>query len=377
MWSSLEKGLTKLFDGIGKMDVGGLASSLSGLIIKALDAMDRSGGWETIGRKIGEFLGGIKWAEIVTKVLSASWKMISAGVESFFSSASGADLLAAIGTIIAGAAIKHGVLSIIIKGIFSGATAGAAVLMLLVGKDAGLGTNSLYEGSIWLSMLVEVILTFIFVFAILGVTSKESNSGVAGIVIGLTLTLVHIFGIHFTGTSVNPARSFGPALLMGGDAIKCVWVFILAPLVGGVLAFVYSTEVKYVMFSVGVTVLLIITGFIAMLLTKRWDHTFDRHIEYAKGCYRLVHQSLFPDDLDDEDENNEDAAASEWINGVNGLPAYAFRPKNPESKHDSGPVAAMANYVYSTFRTRRLFKYFYWLIQLVLIASMVYFLTQM
>ncbi len=126
-------------------------------------------------------------------------------------------------------------------------------------------------------------------------------------------------------------------------------------LVGGVLAFVYSTEVKYVMFSVGVTVLLIITGFIAMLLTKRWDHTFDRHIEYAKGCYRLVHQSLFPDDLDDEDENNEDAAASEWINGVNGLPAYAFRPKNPESKHDSGPVAAMANYVYSTFRTRRLF----------------------
>ena len=148
-------------------------------------------------------------------------------------------------------------------------------------------------------------------------------------------------------------------------------------LVGGVLAFVYSTEVKYVMFSVGVTVLLIITGFIAMLLTKRWDHTFDRHIEYAKGCYRLDHQSLFPDDLDDEDENNEDAAASEWINGVNGLPAYAFRPKNPESKHDSGPVAAMANYVYSTFRTRRLFKYFYWLIQLVLIASMVYFLTQM
>ena len=148
-------------------------------------------------------------------------------------------------------------------------------------------------------------------------------------------------------------------------------------LVGGVLAFVYSTEVKYVMFSVGVTVLLIITGFIAMLLTKRWDHTFDRHIEYAKGCYRLVHQSLFPDDLDDEDENNEDAAASEWINGVNGLPAYAFRPQNPSSKHASGAAAAVANYVYRTFRTRRLFKYFYWLIQLVLIASMVYFLTQM
>jgi enolase len=72
-----------------------------------------------------------------------------------------------------------------------------------------------------------------------------------------------------------------------------------------------------------------------------------------------------------------DAAASEWINGINGLPAYAFRPQNPSSKHESGAAAAVANYVYRTFRTRRLFKYFYWLIQLVLIASMVYFLTQM
>lgn len=147
-------------------------------------------------------------------------------------------------------------------------------------------------------------------------------------------------------------------------------------LVGGVLAFVYSTEVKYATFSIGVTVLLIITGFIAMLLTKRWDNTFDRHIEYAKGCYRLVHESLFPDDLDEDDENNEDAAASEWISGINGLPAYAFRPKNPESKHDGGPVAGIANFVYKEFRTRRLFKWFYWLIQFVLIASVVYFLTQ-
>jgi aquaporin Z len=81
-----------------------------------------------------------------------------------------------------------------------------------------------------------VILTFVFVIAILGVTSKESNGGVAGIVIGLSLTLVHILGISFTGTSVNPARSFGPALFVGGDALKNVWVFIVAPLVGGALA---------------------------------------------------------------------------------------------------------------------------------------------
>ena len=119
---------------------------------------------------------------------------------------------------------------------FAVATAGAALLMLFVGKDSGLGANALYQGNIGLSLLIEVILTFVFVFAILGVTSKTENGAVAGIVIGLSLTLVHILGISFTGTSVNPARSFGPALLMGGDALKCVWVFIAAPLAGGVLA---------------------------------------------------------------------------------------------------------------------------------------------
>ncbi len=119
---------------------------------------------------------------------------------------------------------------------FAGATAGAALLMAFVGKDSGLGANGLYQGNIGLSLLIEVILTFVFVLAILGVTSKESNGAVAGIVIGLSLTLVHILGISFTGTSVNPARSFGPALLVGGDALKNVWVFIVAPLVGGALA---------------------------------------------------------------------------------------------------------------------------------------------
>ena len=119
---------------------------------------------------------------------------------------------------------------------FAGATVGAALLMLFIGKEYGLGTNGLYQGNIGLSLLIEVILTFVFVLAILGVTSKTDNSAVAGVVIGLSLTLVHILGIFFTGTSVNPARSFGPALLMGGDALKCVWVFIAAPLAGGVLA---------------------------------------------------------------------------------------------------------------------------------------------
>ena len=119
-----------------------------------------------------------------------------------------------------------------------GAIVGAALLALFAkdGAASGLGANGLYDGNIGLSLLIEVILTFVFVIAILGVTSRESYSKVAGLVIGLTLVLVHILGIAFTGTSVNPARSFGPALLAGGDALKNVWVFILAPLVGGVLA---------------------------------------------------------------------------------------------------------------------------------------------
>lgn len=118
---------------------------------------------------------------------------------------------------------------------FLGAIAGAAVLAVFVGVESGLGTNNIHMGA-GVSFLAEVLLTFVFVFAILGVTSKESNGSVAGIVIGLTLVLVHLFGIPLTGTSVNPARSFGPALLVGGEALSCIWVFILAPLAGGALA---------------------------------------------------------------------------------------------------------------------------------------------
>ncbi|MBR4343466.1 MAG: MIP family channel protein [Lachnospiraceae bacterium] len=119
---------------------------------------------------------------------------------------------------------------------FLGAIAGAAALMGIIGKDTGLGTNGLYEGDAGLSFVIEIILTFIFVIAILGVTSKKENGSVAGIVIGLALVLVHLIGIPFTGTSVNPARSLGPAIFVGGDALADIWVFVLAPLVGGILA---------------------------------------------------------------------------------------------------------------------------------------------
>ena len=104
------------------------------------------------------------------------------------------------------------------------------------GKD----TYTITAGSYVLALLSEIVLTFIFVLAILGVTSKVENAQVAGIVIGLVLTLVHLLGIRLTGTSVNPARSIGPALLAMANGvyepIKEIWIFIVGPFAGAALA---------------------------------------------------------------------------------------------------------------------------------------------
>lgn len=86
------------------------------------------------------------------------------------------------------------------------------------------------------AFIVEFILTAVFVLVIVAVTGKKGNSNFAGLVIGLTLVLIHVLGIKLTGTSVNPARSLGPAIFAGGEALSQVWVFILAPLLGGALA---------------------------------------------------------------------------------------------------------------------------------------------
>ena len=123
-----------------------------------------------------------------------------------------------------------------------GALFGSLLLALCLGSFKELGANGYgsmlgtTEVTMWIALLVEVILTFIFTTTILGVTDKKENGHVTGIVIGLTLVLVHLFGIPFTGTSVNPARSLAPAILQGGEALKQVWVFVVAPVLGAILS---------------------------------------------------------------------------------------------------------------------------------------------
>lgn len=127
---------------------------------------------------------------------------------------------------------------------FVAAIAAGGMLKLFVSSfgvtdyTGALGTNSYDNGAINLAgaFVLEVILTAAFVLVILLVTEKIAAPGFAGLAIGLTLTLVHLVGIPLTGTSVNPARSLGPALFEGGTAMQQVWLFILAPLVGALVA---------------------------------------------------------------------------------------------------------------------------------------------
>ena len=118
-----------------------------------------------------------------------------------------------------------------------GGILGAAVLGMALGWDCGFGANAGAEGvGTATAFGIEAILTFIFVLAILGVTSKKEHAANAGLVIGGSLTLVHLLGIAFTGTSVNPARSLGPAIFAGGTELNPLWIFIVGPLVGAALA---------------------------------------------------------------------------------------------------------------------------------------------
>lgn len=129
-----------------------------------------------------------------------------------------------------------------------GATVAAAVLYSIQKGMPGftmgewaLGSNGWGEGylggySTQSAFVTEAVLTFVFLFVIFATTSKWGNSNMAGLAIGLTLVLIHLVAIPITGTSVNPARSFGPAIFAGGKALQQLWLFIVAPIVGGVAA---------------------------------------------------------------------------------------------------------------------------------------------
>ena len=152
---------------------------------------------------------------------------------------------------------KEFVFYVIAQGL--GALVGSSILAFIFQQGGvadmtgGFGSNGLsgVNGNAFAGLVVEIILTFIFVLAILGVTSKKAAHGsFGGLVIGLTLTLVHILGIGLTGTSVNPARSFGPAVVWavwGSNVtgIEDLWVFIVGPLVGAAIAaFTYKALEK-------------------------------------------------------------------------------------------------------------------------------------
>jgi aquaporin Z len=129
-----------------------------------------------------------------------------------------------------------------------GAILGATALYLIATGKAdysvatnGLGQNGygagyLGEYSLTAALIFEAVMTFLFVTVILGATGKGSAAGFAGLAIGLTLAAIHLVGINVTGVSVNPARSIGPAIFVGGTAMAQLWVFIVAPLLGGALA---------------------------------------------------------------------------------------------------------------------------------------------
>lgn len=129
----------------------------------------------------------------------------------------------------------------------AGAIAGAGVLMVIAsGSDGyslaanGLGQNGWGDGylgeySLMAALVFEIVMTFLFVVVILGVTGA-GQSAFAGLAIGLTLVVIHIVGIQVTGVSVNPARSIGPAVFVGGTALSQVWLFIVAPMIGAALA---------------------------------------------------------------------------------------------------------------------------------------------
>ena len=144
--------------------------------------------------------------------------------------------------------MSGGALGVYVAAQLVGASLGAALVFLIASGQAnfdiavnGLGQNGFGEGylgeySLTSALIFEAVMTFVFVTVILGATQEKAPAAMAGLAIGLTLAAIHLVGINVTGVSVNPARSFGPAIFVGGQALADLWVFIVAPLAGGALA---------------------------------------------------------------------------------------------------------------------------------------------
>ncbi|MBR5029663.1 MAG: MIP family channel protein [Muribaculaceae bacterium] len=136
--------------------------------------------------------------------------------------------------------VKDGVLYMVFQVI--GAFIGSAILFLLTSNSSGIegtGANDLQQGvEMWGGLIAEIVFTCVFVLVVLGATAKTNGAtnNFAGLAIGLSLVLVHLVCIRYTGTSVNPARSIAPAVFEGGTALSNLWIFIVGPFVGAILA---------------------------------------------------------------------------------------------------------------------------------------------
>lgn len=152
-----------------------------------------------------------------------------------------------IGVLTAGKMSVKDAIGYIIAQCLGAILASAVLYLIVVGRpdftlgEWGLGANGWGEGynggyNVLSAFLIEMVMTFLFVFVILGTTSKFGNTAMAGLAIGVTLMLIHLVTIPVTGTSVNPARSLGPAILVGGKALSQLWLFFVAPIIGAIVA---------------------------------------------------------------------------------------------------------------------------------------------
>jgi aquaporin Z len=217
------------------------------LVVVAVGVATESFGFKLFGGRLGLGISGSIAAGVVATALAFGLVLVALVYAIGPISGCHVNPAVTLGFISAGRMkLAEGVAYLVAQ--FAGGIAGAYLLYWMftttplynksvegLGTD-GWGTKSILHISEGGAFLVEVVLTTIFVMVVLFATHKAAIQGAAGVAIGFALVMVHLIGIPLTGTSVNPARSLGPALVVGGTALSQVWLFIVAPLVGGILA---------------------------------------------------------------------------------------------------------------------------------------------